>query len=223
LCIKNEEIACQIIRDKSDLNNARSLLYESYVTHLAWEITNENPSNIKITRDKNRMMLTDDYDNLSIWFSINIQKEVVACARLCKEDKQGLLEIERYENASRALDTILSQKKHLKIIELNREAILPSHSNKKEYGLLLLKSVFEYCLSQNYTLLTTCNIPDWLSIYNLISFNCLDKYSFRYFDSEALPVRVYLATPEVLIELINRIDSKLEKSGNVSLKPLQVA
>lgn len=217
--IKNiHKLNCGVLTDESCLNNARALLYESYIKDLAWEITHDNPSNIKIHHLDNHTTLTDDYDDLSIWFSISDPNEVIACARLCQEDKNGLLEIERYENACRIIQPILDQKRKLNIIELNREAILPQYSAQRElYGLILLKEVFEYCLSNNYTILTTSNIPDWIALYELIGFEKIDKYTFKYFDSEPSPVLVYLAPPADIKRLVENINNCLKTHKNDAL------
>lgn len=209
------KVTCGILTEQTCLDNARALLYESYIKDLAWEITHDNPSNIKINHIDNHTTLTDDFDELSVWFSISNNDEVIACARLCSEDENGLLEIERYENARQCIKSLLDQKEKLNIIELNREAILPGYSEQRElYGLILLKEVFEYCLSNNYTILTTSNIPDWIAIYELISFEEIDEYTFKYFDSEPLPVAVYLATPADIKRLIANINSCLEVHKN---------
>ena len=127
------------------------------------------------------------------------------------------MELERYENATRSIKPLLDLKKELNIIELNREAILPQYSDQKDlYGLILLKEVFEYCLSENLTILTTSNIPDWTSIYELISFKCLDDYTFKYFDSEPSPVSVYLAKPDDIRELLKNIHHCLESRENLT-------
>jgi len=207
-----QDIRCGILSEPVCLNNARALLYESYIKHLAWEITHDNPSNIRINHIDHHTTLTDDYDDLSIWFSINHENEVIACARLCREDSNGLLEIERYSNAVESIKPLLEKKAELNILELNREAILPWYTGHKPYyALLLLKNIFEYCVRHKYTILTTCNIEEWLSIYDMISFEYLDNYTFKYFDSEPLPVLVYLATPADLEILINNIDRCLGK------------
>lgn len=217
--IKNiHKVTCGVLTEQTCLNNARALLYESYIKDLAWEITHDNPSNIKIHHIDEHTTLTDDFDELSVWFSISNKDEVIACARLCSEDENGLLEIERYENATRSIKPILDQKEKLNIIELNREAILPGYSEQRElYGLILLREIFEYCLSHNYTILTTSNIPDWISIYKLISFEEIDKYTFKYFDSEPLPVSVYLATPIDIRRLLENINYCLNEHRNEAL------
>ena len=224
--IKNiHKVTCGILTEPECLNNARALLYQSYIQDLAWEITHDNPSNIKIHHVDEHTTLTDDFDELSVWFSISNKEAVIACARLCHEDENGLLEIERYENARRCIKPILDQKEKLNIIELNREAILPRYSEQRElYGLILLREIFEYCLAQNYTILTTSNIPDWISIYELISFKGMDEYSFKYFDSEPSSVSVYLATPGDIKRLLENINCCLNAHRNIgptSSAPLQ--
>lgn len=204
-------VTCGILTDPKCLTNARALLYESYIKDLAWEITHDNPSNIQVNHTGLQTTLTDDYDSLSVWFSISNKEEVIACARLCRDDENGLLEIERYDNAKRCIGPILNQKEKLNIIELNREAILPTYSAQRElYGLILLKEVFEYCLSKNHTILTTSNIPDWIAIYKLIEFEEIKAYTFKYFDSEPAPVLVYLATPNDIKALLLNIDNCLK-------------
>lgn len=207
---KMGNVTCGILNNPKCLINARALLYESYIKDLAWEITHDNPSNIKVNHTDSRTLLTDDYDELSVWFSTSNKEEVIACARLCREDENGLLEIERYENARRSIKPILDQKEKLNIIELNREAILSSYSEHRElYGLILLKEVFEYCLDKNHTVLTTSNIPDWIAIYKLIAFEEIKEYTFKYFDSEPAPVQVYMATSNDLKKLLRNIDNRL--------------
>lgn len=208
--INQLKIYSKILSEPSCLNNARALLYKSYVKHLSWDIVDNNPSNIKINQCNHQITLTDDYDDLSVWFSVVLNNQIISCARLCGEDSNGLLEIERYENARNTIQPILDKKNELNLIELNREAILPEYSPHKElFGLLLLKRIFEHCLLKNQTLLTTCNISDWTSIYSLIDFKPLTNYSFKYFSSEPLPVQVYLATPEEYIRLIKKINQCL--------------
>lgn len=219
--LTTDDIYCGILVQPECLNKARVLLYESYIQHLAWEITHDNPSNIKIHHRDEYTLLTDDYDELSIWFSISRGTEVIACARLCYEDEQGKLEIERYSNARESIADILQTKQRLNILELNREAILPAYSDKKDYyALLLLKTIFSYCIDNNHTILTTSNIRDWVEVYERISFEYLRNYTFKYFDSEPLPVLVYLATPDDLKQLINNIDLLMD-TIDISLESLK--
>lgn len=219
--LDNFEITSGILTNPVCLNKARALLYESYIQHLAWEITHDNPSNIKICHEDGHTTLQDDYDDLSVWFSISHGEEVIACARLCYEDDNGLLEIERYENARQAIGSILAKKEDLNLIELNREAILPAYNETGVYyALLLLKTVFEYCLEHNHTILTTCNISAWLAIYDIISLEKEEKYSFKYFDSEPHPVWVYLITPDDIKQLLVNINSCLNETNR--LKSLAV-
>ena len=215
-------ITCGVISKPASLIKARALLYESYIKHLGWEIAHDNPSNIKINHTEEHITLTDDYDDLSVWFAINHEDDVIACARLCHNDTNGLLEIERYNNATQILEPLLSEKETLNIVELNREAIAPSYSDQREiYGLLLLKEIFEYCLLNGHSILTTCNIHDWVSIYDLISFKFLDNYTFKYCDSEPLPVMVYLATPKDIRRLLINIDSCLTTLENTTNESVQ--
>lgn len=212
MTLHTKNLFCELLTNPSCLVKAKALLYESYISHLAWEIVHENPSNIQISHHNNQTILTDDYDELSSWFALKHDNNIIACARLCYEDNKGLLEIERYENAVRILNPILSKKKSLNLVELNREAILPSNRMRSFYALILLKNIFLHCLSNNYSVLTTSNIPEWVSIYKMIRFTPLDEYTFRYFDSEPKPVLVYLATSEDLLRLLQNIDYCLNNS-----------
>lgn len=214
------DVAYGVLTKPTCLEKAKALLYESYIKHLAWEITHGNPSNIQINHIDGLTTLTDDYDELSTWFSISHADEVIACARLCYEDQQGLLEIERYENARNILQPILLQKRTLNLVELNREAMLPFYGETKTYfGLLLLKTIFSHCLSLNQSILTTSNIADWVVIYEMIGFKAIEEYTFKYFDSEPQPVLVYLAQPEDIRHVLKNIDHCLyvmEKMGGNS-------
>lgn len=215
------DVTCGVLTKPLCMEKAKSLLYESYISHLAWEITHDNPSNIKINHIDGLTTLTDDYDDISTWFSISHGDDVIACARLCYEDEQGLLEVERYENAKGLLQPILAQKKALNIVELNREAMLPFYGETTTYfGLLLLKTIFSHCLINKQSILTTSNITDWVVIYEMIGFSALEEYTFKYFDSEPHPVLVYFATESHLQQLLKNIDHCLyvmeKTSGNVT-------
>lgn len=195
-----------IIVNKIDyLNSARSLLHHYYLEHLEWEILHGNPSGIKIQRKNNQTIISDDYDDLAIWFSVQgDNNECVACGRLCYNDSKGLLELERYANARKSLQDILLQKKELNIIELNREAVLPKYVENNEPYLLLLKLIFEYCLKKGHSILTTCNLVEWMKIYDQIEFQSL-KATFKYFDSEPEPVKIYFAPFNEIEKILDKI------------------
>lgn len=198
-----------IFNDHTTLNEARSLLYQCYFEHFSWEIAHENPSGIKILRDHYQSILCDDYDQIAKWFVAFEQKVCVACIRLCVSDSKGLLEIERYENAKAQLKHLFNQKQTINLIELNREAILPNHCHQESTMLLLLKSVFEYCLKNKHTLITTTNLPEWVKIYDKIELNKLN-ITFKYIDSEPKPVFTYLANLDNIAKVIKNINLKLD-------------
>lgn len=197
-----------IISDPEHLNKARSLLYYCYLEHLEWEIAHCNPSGIKIQQQGNGAIISDDYDDLAIWFSVlnnNNDDDCIACGRLCHNDFDGLLEIERYHNARKSLKDILEKKKQLNIVELNREAVSPKYAENSKPYLLLLKSIFQYCLNKNHTILTTSNLVKWVEIYDQIGFKRLNS-TFKYFDAEPEPVVAYFACTHDIENMLKKID-----------------
>ena len=204
-----------VIEDVHTLGKAKTLLYEYYIEKLKWVIPTDNYSGIKIKKTCQQKKFVDDYDDYSTWFSVkNENDEVIACARLCKEDIGGLLEIERYSEAKRLLHPILNLKKQLNLIELNREAILPSYPANKIASLVLLRFIFNYCLKHNYSILTTSNIPEWLKLYNSLPLTRLDHCRFRYTETDQNPVEVYLIKYENLNNVLNKINFYLKNVKN---------
>lgn len=198
-----------MINEPEQLDKARSLLHHCYLEHLKWEIEHSNPSGIKIQQRGSHTIISDDYDDLAVWFSVlNDTNDCIACGRLCHNDPNGLLEIERYHNAQKSLKDILQKKNEFNIVELNREAVLPKYAENKKLYLLLLKSIFQYCLKKNYAILTTSNLTNWVDIYDKIGFKRLDV-TFRYFDSEPEPVIVYFAYNHDIENMLNEINTLL--------------
>lgn len=207
-------LIASIIEDVYVLEKAKTLLYEYYMEKLKWELSADNYSGIRIKKTCQKKKLIDDYDDCSIWFSVtNENNDVVACARLCKEDARGLLEIERYSEARQLLRPILNSKKQLNLIELNREAILPNYPDNKVTALLLLNSIFNYCLKHNHSVLTTTNIPEWLTLYNSLAFTRLDHCQFRYAETDASPVEVYFLKYSNLNNMLTRIDFYMKNNS----------
>lgn len=178
------------------INQSRHLLHEYYVNELGWQIQKHNASKIKIisnnTSDIPRNILVDDYDSISTWFVGLKGQSVIACARLCGDDNNGLLEAERYSEARLNLSHIFAKKKNLNLIELNREAIHIEYRNYEVY-LLLLKIILQHCISNKQSILMTTCHPDLIYLYKLISFPKMEHASFKYDSSEPVPVNVYLA------------------------------
>lgn len=197
-----------IINSTEHLNKARSLLHHCYLEHLEWEIDKSNPSGIKVQDIGPETIISDDYDNLAIWFSVINQNECIACGRICHNDANGLLELERYANAREALQDVLQEKQKLSIVEFNREAVLPQYAEDEKPYLLLLKLAFQYCLQRNYAILTTSNLSEWVEVYDKIGFKRL-KTIFKYFDSETDPVVVYFATTRDITNIIKKINLAL--------------
>lgn len=201
------QLVPNMIENIYTLEKAKNLLYEYYIEKLKWDISTDNYSGIKIEKTSQQNKFVDDYDDYSIWFSVtNESEDVVACARLCKEDTKGLLEIERYSEAKRLLHSILNSKKQLNLIELNREAILPDYSRNKVASLILLKSIFNYCQKHNYSVLTTTNIPEWLTLYNSLPFTRLYDCRFKYAETDLKPVEVYFIENKELKNILNKIN-----------------
>lgn len=215
----NMRLFTSVIEDLYTLEKAKTLLYEYYIEKLKWDIPIDNYSGIRIKKTCQQKKFVDDYDDYSIWFSVtNENNNVVACARLCKEDTAGLLEIERYGEAKQLLHPILNSKKQLNLIELNREAILPDNPDNKVAGLVLLKFIFNYCLKHNYSVLTTTNIPEWLTLYNSLPLTRLYHCQFRYAETDPNPVEVYFVENRSLNNILNKINSYLEKDNFFNVK-----
>jgi hypothetical protein len=200
-----------IVNELGYLNKVRSLLHQCYLEHLEWEICQSNPSRIQIQQQDGKLIISDDYDDLAVWFSVvNDNDDCIACGRICHNDVDGLLEVERYSNAKRSLKEVLHKKNQLNIVELNREAVLPEYANNNKPYLLLLKSIFQYCLNKNYTILTTSNLTQWVNIYDKIGFNRLNA-PFRYFDSEPEPVISYFANKCDIKNMLSKINRFLNE------------
>jgi hypothetical protein len=207
-------LVASVIEDVNTLEKAKTLLYDYYIETLKWDIPTDNYSGIKIKKICQQKKFYDDYDDYSIWFSVtNEINDVVACARLCKEDTAGLLEIERYSEAKQRLRSILNLKEQLNLIELNREAILPCYPDNKVSGLLLLKLIFNYCLKHKYSVLTTTNISEWLTFYNCLPFTRLHHCQFRYVETDPNPVEVYFINYKNLNNILTKIDFYLKSSS----------
>ncbi len=200
-----------IINEPEQLNKARSLLHCCYLEHLEWEIAHCNPSGIKIQKWENQAIISDDYDDLAVWFSVlDDNDDCIVCGRLCHNDSNGLLEIERYDNAIKSLKDILQKKNQFNIVELNREAVLPKYADNSKVYLLLLKLIFEYCLKNNYSILTTSNLIRWVDIYDKIGFKRLEAV-FKYFDSEPEPVVSYFAYTHDIEIMLTKVNFFLEE------------
>lgn len=105
-------IFTSVIEDVYTLAKAKTLLYEYYIEKLKWDISPDNYSGIRIKKICQQKNFIDDYDDYSTWFSVtNENNNVIACARLCKEDTAGLLEIERYGEAKQLLQSYFKFKK----------------------------------------------------------------------------------------------------------------
>lgn len=197
-------------QNSTGLNQARILLHDYYVRHLHWEIPENNPSGLHIRDQLKFQWIEDDYDLSARWFVLKDSKQVIACARLCFPDSQGLLEIARYGNACSVLNSVFeTHKKNL--VELNREAILMTHVNYKACYLLLLQAIFEYCLERQQVLLTTTNIKEWVKCYKRIGFAHQAAYQFKYFDHEKKPVNVYIAEMKDLENMLGVIQCQLKQ------------
>lgn len=195
-----------MITEVEHLNKARSLLHNCYLEHLEWEIIHSNPSGINVQKQSNWNIISDDYDELAVWFSVlNDENECVACGRLCHKDSNGLLEIERYPHVRKLLKDILEKKHEFNILELNREAILPKYAENPIPYLLLLKLIFQYCLNKNHSILTTSNLSQWVTMYDQLGFKRLN-ISFKYFDSEPEPVVVYFAQKFDIVKMLEKIN-----------------
>lgn len=208
-----------VIENVYTLEKAKTLLYEYYIEKLKWDIPTDNYSGIKIEKTYQKKKFVDDYDDYSTWFSVmNENNNVIACARLCKEDIGGLLEIERYSEAKQRLRPLLNSKKQLNLIELNREAILPDNPNNKVASLVLLKFIFSYCLKHNYSVLTTTNIPEWSALYNSLPLKRLCDCQFKYAETDPNPVEVYFIKNRNLNNILIKINSYLEKGNFFNVK-----
>jgi hypothetical protein len=206
-------LTANVIRNKQFVSKAQALLYEHYIKELHWNISHNNQSGLRIEKAGKICRVLDDYDKCSTWFSTRLNNQLVSCARLCKNDENGLLEIERYSAATKSIKEILSYKEDLNLIELNREATSTNHPLRKASQLLLLKLIFTYCIDHSYSILTTSNLKDWVEIYSHLSFPLLSEKSFKYSEFDNEPVNVYLAKKNDIEKMLKKITNflKLEK------------
>jgi hypothetical protein len=206
-----------ITDDKVIIKNIRAFLRDCYVEHGGWKIPASNPSKIREEIINNIKQLVDDYDYISTWFSLNYHNQLIACARLCGEDANGLLELERYQAAKQSLTFLFNKKREMNIIELNREAVHPWYF-KTEVFFLLLNNIFTYCVEKNYSILTTTSLSEWDEIYQYIGFPQLKDKSFKYHEEEPKSVKVFFADQTVLIKLVAKLQSFLKQGGNYVFK-----
>ena len=207
--------------DSKDLliRDSRALLHDYYVEHYGWNIPSESPSGLKVKVLNKKKILTDFYDQHSIFFSVvNGNNDMVSCARLCAGDRKNCLEIEKYENAKRRLQYIFSKKSEFNILEMTREGIKLNYLNDQKPYLLLLYEIFQFCLNGNYSLLTTTNLIEWENIYKYIGFPKLTNVGFKYFDHEPAEVSVYFALNNQIQKIFERIKFLLEKHGDENEK-----
>lgn len=208
-----KQLTASIISDPNTLHQAKILLYKYYIEALKWEIPLDNCSGLKIQGKDSQAQIIDDYDDHSAWFSsVNEYGNVLACVRLCKNDSNGVLEIERYNTAKKQLQSILNLKAKLNIVELNREATLFPLANNQAHGLLLLKAVFYYCLKYRHSILTTTNITEWLKLYDSLLFPRLRNSQFKYSENDPAPVEVYFAKTDAIAKMLNKINNLLKNS-----------
>lgn len=125
---------------------------------------------------------------------------------------------------SNCFNPILNSKKQLNLIELNREAILSDNPDNKVASLVLLKFIFNYCLKHNYSVLTTTNIPEWLTLYNSLPLTRLYHCQFRYAETDPNPVEVYFVENKSLNNILNKINSYLKNHNffNVQNEALEI-
>ncbi len=196
-----------MIHDLDSLNEARSLLYHCYIEKMKWDIQQNNCSGIHVDIIKQKFCLVDDYDQIAIWFSVKQQGKIVACARLCPEDLNGKLELERYPEAQRILGfTVEKLKREFRVIELNREAILPHYAAGNSARILLFKKIFEYCILNRYAIITATHIQDWTRFYNHILFTELKGLQFKYSAADLEKVTVYFASQKNIQEMNNKLN-----------------
>ena len=208
-CYKNK-----FDNDNTVIKNTCALLHDYYVEHHGWDMPIQNPSGLVIKTLNNKKSLTDNYDQHSIFFTVtNRNNDIVSCARLCTGDKEKCLEIEKYENAKNCLKSLLIKKEALNIIEMTREGINLNYLNDEQAYLLLLHEIFNFCLENKYSLLTTTNLPEWEKIYEIISFPQLQDMKFKYIDSEPNKVNVYFALNNQLKIINKRIETRLKARG----------
>lgn len=194
------------INNLEALNQARCLLYNCYVKEMQWHIEQNNYSGLYVDKTNPHFKLIDDYDEIATWFSVKNENEVVACARLCPEDANGKLEMERYPEAKKMLWPTLGElKKKFRVVELNREAILPDDETDSVVRPLLLKKIFEYCILNRCAVITATPIKEWLTLYERLSFPRLGGCQFKYADADAEKVTVYFASDDTIQQMYGRL------------------
>lgn len=199
------------------LNQARSLLYHYYVEVCGWKIYKDNPSGIRIEKNKDGFILTDDYDKESIWFLLYLKQLPIGCIRICGSDPKNILEIEEYENAQKRLKYIFNQRKQLNLIEFNREAILPQYVCNESL-LSLLEAPIIYCVQKKCSILTSCVFREWYIIYTMLGFERLRESQFKYHDTDPNYVDMFFAKNSSLSKIVSNIQLLLNSAANIQIQ-----
>lgn len=87
-------------------------------------------------------------------------------------------------------------KNKFRVIELNREAILPHCAMGNSARVLLFRKIFEYCILNQYAIITTTHFQEWINFYNRLSFLELKGLRFKYSNTDLEKVMVYFADEE---------------------------
>jgi len=152
---------------------AKNLLYNIYIEEFKWNLSDSNPSELKIENYYDIKILKDKFDEISKWFGVFIEKKIAACCKFCQR-LNGKFEIELYQNIP---EFILNDSG---AVEINKLVI------KKEFrGKFLLLQLAKYLyanLINNYTTIFTTAVfpmPGLLYTQNL-GFKKAELDPFKY-------------------------------------------
>ena len=102
-----------------------------------------------------RKLLTDDLEGNSSWFGVKFQDTVVAVMRRVHRDRNGQLDLTRYESSKKpAIQRILSPSYTPKLVEVQRCAVSASYRGTNVTP-CLFHYIFSKSLQKNYALIGT--------------------------------------------------------------------
>jgi hypothetical protein len=189
------------------------LLYSYYVDYYHWDIPYNNPSGIRVEKINNEKILTDNYDKVSQFFTVKTQdNKIIATARICDEIND-LLEIECYLPKKHKLKKFLNLKKEYYLKEFNREAIDVQYIKDENIYLILLNKLFQHAFQNNFSLITTTVLPEWEKIYVKIGLPLLEDMTFKYFEADLSPAKVYFASVSKIEEILENIKIIISKDN----------
>ncbi|MCA9507290.1 MAG: PAS domain-containing sensor histidine kinase, partial [Myxococcales bacterium] len=175
---------------REEIESACNLLYHVYIERMAWKFLPDNPSHLRIEERNGKKLLLDRFVDISTWFGVFENSQIVSCIRIQGVDSDNKLELEGYED-SKVLHAFLPQNKD-KCYELTKFAILPQYITPGIIKNLFLE-VFRYCYEKGFSL-SCCTHNNFLKkFYQRIGYPLTMEHAFKYEPDDPLAVNHYYA------------------------------